>query len=716
MSANSPQEIASTVFIDIAVIVLVARMMAALFRRLGQPAVVGEILAGLLLGPSLLGLFPGNPTEVLFPDDVRPYLTVIASLGLIIFMFIVGLELDTSLVRGQGRAAVTISISSVALPFVMGCGLALWLHSSHDVVSGLQVPLLPFALFIGVSMSITAFPVLARILSERRMLHTETGALALACAAVDDVLAWGLLALVLAVVGSSGVGDLPAIAVKSVAFFVVMFYLVRPRLRALVARHAAAGRLTPDIFAVVLVGVLVCSFITDRIGIHAIFGAFIFGAMMPRLDGRPLSQEILEKIEQVTVLLLLPVFFITTGLNVDVHALGGRDLVEFAAVLTVACVGKFVGAAAAARLVGVRPRRAGAVGVLMNTRGLTELVVLNIGFALHILDQALFTILVLMAIVTTFITAPLLRLVYPPRLVARERADAERAALGLDASYRIVAAVDESANEPLVDTAVGLLGDESSAELIITRFDRSTRSIEVGAGLGFELLAIAGNFDELQVLVRRANAQGARAVVRSQFSDDPTGDVLAQSHAADADLLVVTSRDALRCERLTSEADCAVAVLALDPGTTPNVGAPFDGQHRWEVVRVAVGPGHDSLAAIEQALRLSLHTDAVLELIDAQGRKNHRRLAAVNRRLARAGVAVRLGDGKESTREPRATLHVSGKELNRVPTLPPGDASLVIRAARDSHGESLDRLLDQLSAVDRGGNDPYDPATAPAQT
>jgi Kef-type K+ transport system membrane component KefB len=705
-------EIAAVVFIDIAVIVVVARLMAALFRRIGQPAVIGEILAGLVLGPSLLGTLPGNPTEALFPGDVRPFLTIVASLGLIIFMFIVGLELDTSLVRGQGRIAASISFSSVVLPFAMGCGLAIWLHRSHGGAKGHPVELLPFALFIGVSMSITAFPVLARILSERRMLHTRTGALSLACAAVDDILAWSLLAIVLAVVNSDGLSGVPLIAIKAIAFLAVMHYLVRPRLQGLVRRHAADGRLTPDIFAVVLVGVLVCSFITSQIGIHAIFGAFVFGVMMPRRDAERLSKEILEKIEQVTVLLLLPVFFITTGLNADVGALGATGLVQFLAILAVACAGKFIGAAAAARVVGVRPRRATAIGILMNTRGLTELVVLNIGLTLGVLDRQLFTILVLMAVVTTVITAPLLRLVFPPRIVARERADAERAALGLDATYRVVVVVDETDNEPLIDVGVGLLGGEQSGELLISRFDPPAPSVEVGAGLVSELVAIAESFDELQVLSRRAQGQGVRAVVRSQFSDDPTADVLAQSLAVQADLLVVDGRDPARCARLLSDADCAVAVLALGAGATSSID-PAAALHprSWSRVRVAVGPGHGSLAAIEQGLRFSLSAGAVLELVDADGRKNRRRLATVGARLALAGIAVAANDGEPSDTD--RTLHVSDQDVNRSRTQL--GASLVVREARDDHGESLDKLLDLLLAAHVGDVDPYD-AAEPAHT
>ncbi len=237
------------------------------------------------------------------------------------------------------------------LPFGLGILLALWLHQRHDTAGGQDVELLPFALFIGAAMSVTAFPVLAQDPQRARHAPDADRLVTLACAAVDDVLAWALLAGVLAVLQSSGPRELVEMLVLSVGFVVVMLALVRPRLRALVAHRTAAGRLTPDVFAVVLVGILVSSFITDRIGIHAIFGAFLFGAAMPRAGAQKLTHEILERVEQVTVLLLLPVFFVATGLNVDIGALGRWGLLELAAVMLVACAGKFLGAMLAAKAV-----------------------------------------------------------------------------------------------------------------------------------------------------------------------------------------------------------------------------------------------------------------------------------------------------------------------------------------------------------------------------
>lgn len=665
--AHTPEQIPALVFIDIAIIVVVARITGWLFQRLRQPAVIGEILAGIALGPSLLGLFPGHPDTRFFPKDVRPFLSVVAQLGLIIFMFIVGLELDTSLIRGKEKAAAAISLTSVVLPFGMGVALALWLHHNHHVVDGKEVKLLPFALFIGASMSVTAFPVLARILTERGMHRTQIGALTLACAAVDDILAWSMLAVVLAVVRSSGALDLPRILLETLAFVAVMFLVVKPLLRRLVPAFEKAGRLTPNILAVVLVGFLVSAFITDHIGIHAIFGAFVFGVVMPRQASHALFAEILSKLEQVSVLLLLPVFFMITGFNVDVTKLGAKGLGELAAVLAVACFGKFVGAAAAARVLGYRSRKAGAIGILMNTRGLTELVILSVGVQVHVLDGSLFTILVMMAVFTTVITEPLLRLVYPDRMLARDVAEAERAALGLVDAYRVVAVVDLTGSEGLVDLGVSLLGTEDPSELLLTRFEPAARN-EVGAGLVGQLAGIAAGFEALQALVRRARGLGAQSQVRSQASDDPARDLLAQAVAVEADVLLIDPDDP-SAPAVLAGADCTVVVSA--------------GAEVGDRVVVRPGPGADGLAAMEQGLRMAMRHGVPLVLVESGDRRNDRRVVELAERLTRAGVPVSVGVGE---------VLVAGREGAEV-------APVQVRAARQDNGEGLFRMVDEIATA-----------------
>jgi Kef-type K+ transport system membrane component KefB len=692
VEAHSLEEIAALVVLDIAVIVAVARLMGRLCRRIGQPAVVGEIFAGVALGPSLLGALPGDLTSVLFPEDVRPFLSVIAGLGLVIYMFVVGLELNLDLIRGKGRLAATISICSVVTPLLLGIGLALWLYDAHNSnAAGEQIELLPFALFIGASMSVTAFPVLARILAEQRMNRTQTGALALACAAIDDVLAWIILAVVLAVIRSSGGLDLVVMSLQSAAFVLVMFFLVAPALRRLVDLRDRAGQLTPDLFAIVLVGALVSSYVTSQIGIHAIFGAFVFGAAMPRRGAEQMSQEILERVEPLTVLLLLPVFFVSTGLNVDITALGSTGFAELAAVLAVAVAGKFLGATAAARASGVHIRRAGAIGILMNTRGLTELVILNVGYAVGVLDQQLFTVLVLMALVTTVMTAPLLRLLYGPERVDREIAQTERRALGLTAGYRAVVIIDEGTTPEAVSDAATLIGEETSAEMLLLRLDPQQQSLELGAGLGAELELVAATYERMEELASEPRSRGIRVVTRSQFSNDVGEDALRLADAARADVLVWAREDGAVPAAVLAGAEWPVVWLVRSDDAMGDVAA--DG-----TVVVEPGRDDDGLAAVEQAVRATLQNGLTLALRPGPDRRDRRRCQGLLEKLTAAGVdAWTLTQEHVPESQPPA-LHVVGwNDLGQDGSGPVrARTTLVVRGAPEDHGQRLDSLLSLL--------------------
>jgi len=422
-------EIAALVFLDLAVIVLLARVAGGALRRLRQPAVIGEILAGILLGPTLLGALPGDLPAELFPPDVRPYLRVLGDLGLILFMFMVGLQLDLRLVRRLERAAA-ISASSVVVPFFLGLLLAGGLHDSHGIVAGTKVDFAPFALFIAAAMSITAFPVLARILQERGMYRTNLGALVLACAAIDDVLGWCVLAVALAALGDGGSWGPPEIVASTALFSVLMVAVVRPLLLTrLAAWYRRAGALTPGLLAVIVAAIAVSSWATHAIGIHFIFGAFLLGAIFPREHSRDFFESFATPLEPFVVVLLLPVFFVLPGLTVNLRELGLDELGELAVILLAACGGKLLGGAGMARLQKFGWREAGAIGTLMNTRGLMELVVLNVGFTAGVLDRKLFALMVVMAVVTTVMTEPLLRVIYPDRLVARDVARAEASVL-----------------------------------------------------------------------------------------------------------------------------------------------------------------------------------------------------------------------------------------------------------------------------------------------
>lgn len=387
---------ATRTLLAVALIVVVARGAGILAGRLGQPPVIGEIVAGLGLGPSLLGGWSAH----LFPADTRPLLRLLATLGLVLFMFLVGLEMNLGhLTDRRQRVSAAVAVAGTAVPFALGALLGLALHPTHR-----GTDLLPFVLFLGASMSITAFPVLARILQERGLYGTPLGTLAMASAAGDDVLTWATLAVVVAVATSGTGWELPWIGALSVAFGALLLLVVRPALARYADREAAPGDL-----ALVVAAILACGWATSAIGVHEIFGAFLLGAVFPRGTW---ADDLRPRLQAMAAV-LLPVFFVTTGLNVDLGRVGLQGLWQLGLILVVACAGKLLGAVGGARSLGLAGREALALGVLMNTRGLTELVVLNVGLALGVLDGPLFSLLVVMAVVTTVATAPLLAIVRP---------------------------------------------------------------------------------------------------------------------------------------------------------------------------------------------------------------------------------------------------------------------------------------------------------------
>lgn len=391
--------------IAVPVVILACQGGARLLRGLGQPPVVGEIAVGILLGPSLLGWVWPGAQHWLFPDTVLPYIGVLGDLGLLAFMFLVGLELDLGALRGQSRTAIAVSQVSIALPLGLGCLLALGLFGRF-APDGVDRP--AFVLFIGVSLSVTAFPVLARILTDRGLYGTPLGALAMACAAVDDVTAWCLLAAAVAVGGgSSGV---LGTALFAAVFLAVMLGVVRP----LLVRGTPRAERTGDgvVLVVLFSGLCLSALVTDLIGVHALFGAFVFGVVVPR--GSRTVERCAGRLRAVTVPVLLPLFFVVTGLRTDLALLVGDPVLWLwaLAVLVVAMAGKWGGGALAARAAGRPWPEALALGALMNCRGLTELVVLDVGLELGVIGRDLFTILVLMALLTTAVTSPSVRRLY----------------------------------------------------------------------------------------------------------------------------------------------------------------------------------------------------------------------------------------------------------------------------------------------------------------
>jgi Kef-type K+ transport system membrane component KefB len=365
--------------------------------------VVGEVVGGILLGPSVLGRLAPQAAAFVFPPDVLPLLAVLSQVGVILFMFLVGLQLDAGHLREKGHAVVAISHASIVLPFVLGTTLALVLYPR---LSTSDVPFTNFALFLGVAMSITAFPVLARILRDRGMDTTRIGTIAISCAAVDDVTAWCLLALVIAVARNQA-GSALLTAALVLAYVAFMLAAARPALRRLARRVDGSGEAPRGAVAAVLIGLVASALATDAIGIHALFGAFFLGALVPR--GSRLGRELAARIEDLVVVLLLPGFFAVTGLRTQLGLVHGLDQwLLCLAILAVACLGKMGGALVAARVSGLPWRDAAALGVLMNTRGLMELIVLNVGLDLKLISGTLFAMMIFMAVVTTVATGPLL--------------------------------------------------------------------------------------------------------------------------------------------------------------------------------------------------------------------------------------------------------------------------------------------------------------------
>jgi Kef-type K+ transport system membrane component KefB len=413
--------------VQICLILGLSRIMGFLFVRLRQPQVMGEMIAGIMLGPSLFGLLMPGAFKGIFPDQSVQYLNALSQVGVIFFLFLIGLELDPKLLRNRGQSAIIISHASIMAPFFAGTVLAAYLYPRlFNAVPAMRFT--SVALFMGAAMSVTAFPVLARILTERNLHKTQVGAIAITCAAVDDVTAWCMLALVIAIARTTGIGPGLFTAGKAVLYILIMFFAVRPFLARLALVFQRRNNLSQNLLAVIFILVLASSFVTEWIGIHALFGAFVMGAIMPK--DSDFVQKLTDKLEDYTVVLLLPIFFAYTGLRTQIGLLDHASLWFYTGLIILAATaGKFGGSAFAARACGISWRDASAIGILMNTRGLMELVILNIGRDLGVITDAVFAMMVIMAIVTTALTTPILHFVHPAveseaeAAAARERAE-----------------------------------------------------------------------------------------------------------------------------------------------------------------------------------------------------------------------------------------------------------------------------------------------------
>ncbi|MDP1921321.1 MAG: cation:proton antiporter [Myxococcales bacterium] len=585
--------------VQMAVVLLVSRLLGVVAKWLGQPLVIAEVVAGIVLGPSLLGwVWPGG-MAMLFPGSSMPVLKMLSQVGLVLFMFLVGLELDPKLLKGRTHASVAISHTSIIVPFLLGGGAAFWLA---DRYSSPDVSFLSFALFLGVAMSVTAFPVLARILSERQLLTSRVGAITIACAAVDDVTAWCILAFVVAVARATGLGAALWTTVMALAFIALMLFVVRPFLARLGRRVADRSGMTPTVTAVVLLLLLVSSATTELIGIHALFGAFLFGAVLPK-EGR-LAEALAERLETVAVGLLLPLFFAYSGLRTQLGLVNApTDWLVTGAIIGLATLGKFGGSAVAARLTGLRWREASAVGILMNTRGLMELIVLNIGLDLGVISPTVFTMLVLMALVTTFATTPVLSLVYPDSELARDRLVGDSPAPvpnvpALAQPFTVMMCVSDAAVGPgLATVSAALLGRrEEPSRLLALHLWRPGDRPSVDLRRGEERLEEG----PLGPLLERSKELSLEVRPLAFISADPAKDICDTADVKQASVVLLGAHKPLWLEgrlggtvtEVVTTSQRPVAVL-VDRGLT-----------QLKRVLVAYAGGPEDRAALELARRI----------------------------------------------------------------------------------------------------------------
>jgi len=409
ISSSFLQAFSSPVIIfilQLIVIIVTSQVFVFICKKIGQPAVVGEIIAGIVLGPSLLGNLLPAVSGFLFQKNSLGNIQMLSQVGLILFMFVVGMELNLEALKKKARAAVIISHASILVPYLFGVLLSLYLYKLYAPGN---IPFYAFALFLGIAMSITAFPVLARIIKERNMVHTRLGTIAITCAAADDITAWCLLALVIAIVRAGSLNASFYTILLTIIFILVMLFVVKPVLKKVIEEKNADNKIARASIALVFLVFLCSSFVSEAIGIHALFGAFLSGVIMPQHFN--FREQVINKTEDVAAVLLLPLFFVFTGLRTEVGLLNNGGSWGICLLVTViAIAGKFGGSALAAKVTGESTYSSLAIGTLMNTRGLVELVVLNIGYDLGVLTPQLFTMFVIMALVTTFMTSPLMNM------------------------------------------------------------------------------------------------------------------------------------------------------------------------------------------------------------------------------------------------------------------------------------------------------------------
>ncbi|GAA6624039.1 cation:proton antiporter [Scytonema sp. NUACC26] len=615
------------VLVEVLIVIGLSRLVGLAFRWINQPLVIGEIVAGILLGPSFFGLVAPGLAATLFPPETVPFLNVLSQVGLIFFMFLIGLELNPKYLSGNLEVAIVTSHVSILVPFSLGALLAVVLY---PLVSSSSVSFTAFALFLGAAMSITAFPVLARIITENNLQGTRLGTLALTCAAVDDVTAWCILAVAIAVANTGSFSKAIPTILFALVYIGFMVTLGRSFLNRFAVYYRRTGRLSQLVLALIYMGIVASALITELIGIHLIFGAFLLGAIMPK--NAELVKELAVKTEDFVLIFLLPVFFAYSGLRTQIGLLNSPKLwLLCLSVLVVAIAGKYIGTYVAARVCKINKREASALGWLMNTRGLTELIVLNIGLSLGVISPVLFTMLVIMALVTTFMTSPLLEITYPKKLMMLDVLEPEPEEATSDGdtipennqiSYRILVPVaNPSTQKGLVQLAVAIaMNSQQSAvvnplSLIHLQEDYAFESTPVEA----EKL-IAQRRHQIEELIERLEPSTSRSYVHPivRVSNNVARETAQIALLEQANLILVGwHRPAFSKNRLGGRVGQILSTAPVDVAVFVDRGGK-----RLERLLVPYSANiHDDLALV-LALRLLVNSDTrrlmILQVVENQ--------------------------------------------------------------------------------------------------
>ena len=667
---------------QIGIVLALSRLVGWIFGKFHQPQVMGEMIAGIMLGPSLLGLLGhGEAMHFLFPPSSLPVLNMLSQLGVIIFLFLIGLELDPKLIRNRGHAAVFISHASIIAPFILGALLALFLFPRlfNDTP---RMRFTAVALFMGAAMSITAFPVLARILTERNLHRTRVGAVTITCAAVDDVSAWCLLAFVVAIAQAEGLKPGLLTALAAVIYVLVMFFLIRPVTKRLQLYYDRTGRLSQHLVAASLLLMMASAYATEKIGIHALFGAFLMGAIMPK--GGKFVRELSEKLEDFTVVFLLPIFFAFTGLKTQIGLLDTPELWMYTLlIIGVACLGKFGGSTLAAKLSGFTWRESSAIGILMNTRGLMELLILNIGRELGVITDAVFAMMVIMALTTTAMTTPILAWVYPRRLFGEDVTGPATVKPGF--SVLIPIAFPRS-GAGLLELAGAIAGKDANQTIYALHLSRPVDRDAYRSGIDPEI-----DPEPLQPLLAHAAKLKVPVEPISFVSRDVPGDIAALAQHRKVDLVMMGFHKAVigtailggTVHRVLNQTETNVAIL-VDRG--------YRGAKR--ILVPYLGSPHDTLA-MEIARRLGTQADVqitVLHVVSAERQMNAGAVKVVESVFSEPGLSQKLKFKVVQDEDPVGAVVQYAKEADLV------IIGLAEEWGLESHlfGFKLERIAEEL--------------------